>query len=694
MIRLQQTLAVSASITLGFVMMGSLTTVRGQTSGVPANGPISIEALSRQPALQSVSMSPDGKHIVGLIPSPKNSAETALAVWDTDALADGPEVVTPSGKHMKFIAATALKADKILAITRQEWTGRVTGCGIEGQSIGATRTFLTQVYLTGNDQKDFQKAFVSKRHRAKGVSQRTLTCAKLGSTASLVLMLPLDPDNVLIRRVNENTLVTNYYKYNLKTGKATQTFRASARTSPSLFDARTGKVLAQSGIEPTRSGNDYTQEVYIRDPDSGQFKLQEPLTTKLSTRRAAQVIGRDQQSGEYYVLTNQFSDKAEVRLYDADTHKFEPQPALTDPNYNIAGLIFSTRKANFNQVVGFTVDGPARQQIFIDPTLKKIQATLKQAFDGQQVWIERYTDDFSRILFQTQSASNPPAWHLVRDNKIVNLGSKRPWVAKAGLAINERWVTYTARDGMTIPAILDLPGNWNQGDDAPLSAVVLPHGGPWTREYLGWDGSGWTALLTSRGYAVLRPQYRGSEGLGRKLWMAGDAQWGKKMSNDLDDGAAWLVKQNIARKNRIAIFGYSYGGFAAVAADVRSPSPFQCAIAGAPVANLSKLGTSWSDNRLQRILQGDTVKGMDPMANTNKAHLPILLFNGDRDVRVPPKWNARAFYDAVRHKVSAKHAVIPDMPHSMPWYPRQKKKVDHLIVGFLANDCFGQPDQR
>jgi dipeptidyl aminopeptidase/acylaminoacyl peptidase len=239
---------------------------------------------------------------------------------------------------------------------------------------------------------------------------------------------------------------------------------------------------------------------------------------------------------------------------------------------------------------------------------------------------------------------------------------------------------------MEIPAILDLPAGRKEGDP-PVSAVVMPHGGPWARDYMGWDISGWVPMLTSRGFAVLRPQYRGSEGLGRALWLAGDKQWGLKMSDDVDDGAAWLVAQGIAQKDRIAIYGYSYGGFAAVAADVRSPSPFQCAVAGAPVANLGRLGTSWSDNRLQRILQGKTVKGMDPMKNTDKAHLPILLFGGDRDVRVP-SYHPRDFYKAVENKVKAKYVVIPDMPHSMPWYPSQAREVDSLVVNYLQNDCF------
>lgn len=647
-----------------------------------AAGPIPIEDLARLPALQSVTMGPDGKHLVGLIPSPKDPDVTALATWDTDSLSTGPKVVTPSGPHMKFIAAVALKADKILAIARQEWTGQLGGCG-EGKVTGATETFVTKAYLTGDDQKKFDEAFKSDKHLL-GVSRDTEICLELAGTASLVDMLPLDPDNVIIRRVSGVNLATNYYLYNLKTGNAELLFNGSTRTTPSLFDPRTGKVLVKMDIEPV--GDDYEQRFLILNPKTGKFEIQAPLTTKLSNRHEVSVIGVDEASGKYYVLTDLFSDNADVRLYDATLQKFDPEPVVADKDYSIGGLIFSTRRSNFNQVVGFILEGPHREQVFVDPTLKGIQAAIQKIFPGQQATISRYTDDFSKVLFVTENASTPPAYHLLLDkSQLANLGSERPWI-KPGQTGEESWVSYKARDGLTIPAILNLPAGWKKGD-APAPAIVMPHGGPWARDYMGWDPTGWVPMLTSRGYAVLRPQYRGSEGLGHALWLAGDKQWGLKMSDDLDDGAAWLVSQGITKKGDIAIFGYSYGGFAAVAADVRSPSPYECAIAGAPVADLARLGTSWSDNRIQRIIQGWTVTGMDPMQHAASAHLPILLFDGTRDVRTPPAIHAHPFYEAVKDRVPAQFHWIPDMPHSMPWYPSQQRETLKLITNYLAQDC-------
>ncbi|MGB8634520.1 MAG: prolyl oligopeptidase family serine peptidase [Rhodanobacteraceae bacterium] len=669
-------------ITVFRALLGSMLAAVLWVNLAPASEAISIENLAREPALQSVTMSPDGKHLVALIPSPKNKDETALATWDLSNLSSKPTVVTPSGEHMKFIAAYALKADKILAVARQEWTGQLGGCG-EGKVTGATKTFISKAYLTGAGQKNFKQAFASDRHKT-GVSKQTETCLKLAGTASLVDMLPLDPKHVIIQRLSSLSLSSSYYLYDLKTGEAKLLFRGGGRASPALFDPRNGDVLVKSRVEP--KGDDYEQQFLFLDPKSGEFKLQDPLTTQLSNRHAVSVVGIDDDSGKYYVLTDQFSDKVQVRMYDAARQKYDPTPAVAQKDYSITGLVFGKQPSNFNKVLGFQIGGPHLQTIYIDPKFKAIQASIQKAFPDQQVNISSYTDGLSRVLFTASSSSVPVSYHMLMDGKrIVNLGKSRPWIKK-GLTGEERWVTYKARDGLEIPAILDLPAGWKKGDD-PAPAVIMPHGGPWARDYMGWDAPGWVPMLTSRGYAVLRPQYRGSDGLGRKLWLAGDAQWGKEMSDDLDDGAAWLVSQGIAARDRIAIFGYSYGGFAAVAAEVRKPSPYQCAIAGAPVADLGRLGTTWSSNRLQRILQGTTVKGMDPMRNADKAHLPILLFDGDRDVRTPGRIHAEPFYSAVKSKVKAQFHWIANMPHSMPWYPSQQRETLKLIINYLDTDC-------
>lgn len=647
-----------------------------------ARQPIPIDLLARVPEIQSVSMSTDGKNLVALVAAPgSDNRDTALATWDLDNPDAGP-TITPSGDRMKFISADAMKADRVLVIGRQEWTGQLAGCG-EGRRSGATRTFVTKAYLTDTSHSNFSEAFADNTRRI-GISEDMQRCLEIAGTASLVNRLPLDPDNVIVMQVNALTLGGNYYLYNLRTDETSLLLRAGGRTSPGLFNPRDGSLLTRTQLEPISPG-EYEQRILIRNPGTGQFETHDNLTRRLSERHTVEVVGMDEASGNFHVLTDLFSDKVQAWVYDPAQRQFDDEPLVAHPEYSIGSLIIGTRPSNFNQILGFTVDGPQRQAVYVDPEMGAIHESLREAYPDQTVRISDYNDDLSRILFTTQSHRHAPGYHLLLDRKrVLTVGLQRPQINPESIG-EQRWVTYAARDGLQIPAILDLPVGWSDGN-APLPAIIHPHGGPWVRDYAGWDGSGWVPFLTSRGFAVLRPQYRGSAGFGRELWLAGDAEWGQKMQDDKDDGAAWMVEQRIADPEQLAIFGYSYGGFAAAAAAVRPQSPYKCAISGAPVTDLARLSTSWSDNRLQRILQGVTVAGMDPMQHTDRANIPVLLYVGNRDVRTPAL-HARNFYNAIRTHVPAQFELIADMPHSLPWYYDHHVKTLNLIEGFLSGEC-------
>lgn len=651
-------------------------------SAANARNPIPIESFAKVPEIQSVSMSADGKNLVAIVALPgSNNQETGFATWDLDNL-DAGSKITPSGDRMKFIGASAMKADRALVFGRQEWTGQLGGCG-EGSVNGSTKTFVSKPYLTDVGHKKFEEAFTDNT-RKLGVSEAVQRCLEIAGSASLVSQLPLDPDNVIISQTSGVSLSGNYYLYNLRTGETKLLFKSGGRASPGLFNPRNGELLTKSELEPI-GGSEYEQRILIANPTTGEFETQTTLTTKLSERYTTEVVGLDEATGKYYVLTDRFSDQVQAWMYDPTDQKFDNEPLLSHPQYSIGGLILGSQPSNFNKVLGYVVDGPMREVTYVEPQMAAIHAMLKKAFPGQAVSISGYNDSLSKVLFSAAGAQNPPSYHVLLDRKrIVTLGSQRPWISDKDIG-EQRWVNYPARDGLNIPAILDLPAGWKPAD-GPLPTIIHPHGGPWSRDVMGWDVSGWVPFLTSRGYAVLRPQYRGSTDLGRKLWLAGDAQWGEKMQDDKDDGAAWLVKQGIADPQRLAIFGYSYGGFAAAAATVRANSPYQCAISGAPVTDLAKIGMSWSDNRLQRILQGNTVKGMDPMQNAAKASIPILLYVGDRDVRTPA-FHARGFFNAIKGSVPAQFELIPDMPHSLPWYPSHQMQTLKLIEDFLRKDC-------
>jgi pimeloyl-ACP methyl ester carboxylesterase len=651
------------------------------TSGVAAK-PIPIDSLARKPAINSVSMSSDGEQLVALIAAPGTDyKETALATWDLENLDQEP-VITASADKMKFIGAYAMKAGKILVTGRQEWTGPLAGCG-EGNYSGSTATFVFKNYLTDAKHSEFEEAFTRGSQKI-GTSEQVERCLEIAGSARLVNTLPLDPTKVIIRQIDSLSLQGNYFLYDLKTERSKLLLRAGPDAQPGLFHPRDGRLLIRVLTEP-KGRDEYEQQVLIHNEATDEFEVHDKLTTNLSERYTVRVVGVDEATGQFYVLTDLFSEQVQAWTYDPKSRSFGSEPLVAHGKYSIAGLVFGTQPSNFNKLIGFSISGPSWETTYVDADMRAIHEGLKQAFPDQLVNITSYNDDLSKVLFTTSSGSHPGAYRLLVDRKEVKtLGRQRPWIDSNNLG-EQRWITYTARDGLEIPGILDLPPGWKK-EDGPLPTIIHPHGGPWGRDYMGWDYSNLVPFFTSRGYAVMRPQFRGSTGLGRTLWLAGDAEWGKTMQDDKDDGAAWLVEQGIADRDRIAIFGYSYGGFAAAAAVVRPNSPYQCAISGAPVTDLARLGTNWSSNRLQRILQGKTVTGMDPMDNTDKASLPVLLFVGDRDVRTPA-WHAKNFYKAVKDTVPAKLEIIEDMPHQLPWYYSHYEIILNLMEDYLAKDC-------
>ncbi|PTT05301.1 alpha/beta hydrolase family protein, partial [Caulobacter sp. HMWF025] len=199
----------------------------------------------------------------------------------------------------------------------------------------------------------------------------------------------------------------------------------------------------------------------------------------------------------------------------------------------------------------------------------------------------------------------------------------------------------------------------------PYPTLIEPHGGPWARDDLEWDPAGWVQYFASRGYAVLQPQFRGSEGWGQKLWRAGDGEWGQKMQDDKDDGVKWLMDRKVAAAGKVVMFGYSYGGYAALAAAIRPNGLYRCAISGAGAGDLASLKRATFDNRFQREFQNPTIRGLDALEQAREAKIPLFIYHGDRDQTVEVK-QSRKFADALKAAGKPyRYLEIKDMGHQL-----------------------------
>jgi len=183
-----------------------------------------------------------------------------------------------------------------------------------------------------------------------------------------------------------------------------------------------------------------------------------------------------------------------------------------------------------------------------------------------------------------------------------------------------------------IPAYLTMPAT---GATKGLRAIVMPHGGPSARDEWGFD---WLAqFYAARGYAVIQPNYRGSSGYGDAYLMKNGFRAWRTAVGDTSDAGRWLVKQGIADPGKLAIVGWSYGGYAALEAGVLDPQLFKAIVAIAPVTDPASLADQlrdYANYRVNKDYIGTLEAGASPAKNAGQIAAPVLLFHGTLDSNV------------------------------------------------------------
>jgi len=477
--------------------------------------------------------------------------------------------------------------------------------------------------------------------------------------------------------------VQKIFELDTKTGR-TRTVALGSDKSEYLsagVDLETGEPLVRASEDLV--GSDYWYKVYIKDKTSGAWVYHPKLSYPVKDRRTIDILGFDTDPSKLVVATDLQSDHARVYDYDIKAQAFSAEPLFANDKYDITVRFHIDRAAHKTDIFAVGVHGPSETATYLDDKWAGIQKSVKAAFPGKNVHLDINRDTLDKAVVTVDAPDYPTEYYLFSDGKLLKVGAERPSIDSRTLGKAE-FVTFKARDGLEIPAFITYPAGWTP-DQGPVPLIVMPHGGPWARDEFEWDPTGWPQFFATRGIAVIQPQYRGSEGWGYKLWTAGDKEWGQKMSDDNDDAAAYLVAKGVADPKRMAIFGYSYGGFAAMAASVRPNSPYKCAIAGAGVSSLDRIGNLWGDSHIQRDIQGHTVAGMDPLKNVAKANIPIMLFHGDHD-RQADTDHSRMFYAAMKAAgKDIEYHEIKGMWHTIPWHVEWQQQSLGYIESYLKS---------
>ena len=246
------------------------------------------------------------------------------------------------------------------------------------------------------------------------------------------------------------------------------------------------------------------------------------------------------------------------------------------------------------------------------------------------------------MIIYVSGPREPGEYHLFdgETGLIEPLFSTRPRLPQDALADVEI-IRYPARDGMQITGYLTNPIG-GAGPTTPL--VVLPHGGPETRDVYGFDLL--AQYFAAQGYAVFQPNFRGSSGYGGAFARAGYREWGQAMQDDITDGVNALIEQARAARDRICIVGFSYGGYAALMGGATTPDLYQCVVAGAAVTDLPRFIDNWRDIDEDAFAYwseaiGDPNTEVERLFNTSPVNLadriqvPVLLLHGGADDVVP-----------------------------------------------------------
>ena len=266
-----------------------------------------------------------------------------------------------------------------------------------------------------------------------------------------------------------------------------------------------------------------------------------------------------------------------------------PHVLLEDPGSEVLAVV---RDRFTGTPVGAYTGGAVPEIRWFDPAAQAHNDALQKAFPDRQVILYNESQDKERGIAYVSDAARAPVYYLVdfRTHQSDIVGQAYPALGAAALGV-VKVTRFRARDGTQIPAYLTLPPG---SDGTRLPLVVLPHGGPESRD---WPQFDWLSqFLATRGYAVLQPQFRGSTGFGEAYRLAGRRQWGGLMQDDLTDGVKALIADGTADAGRVCIVGASYGGYAALAGAAFTPQLYHCAASINGVSDLADM-LQWVQDR-------------------------------------------------------------------------------------------------
>jgi len=614
-----------------FVLAAITVSIAAFTAAATAQTPALVdrEVYFGNPEYAGAQISPDGKYISFIKPY-----KDTMNVW-------------VKGTDEPFAAARPMTADTTRPVRQYFWS-------VDGKYIlfvqdkGGDENF--NVYAVNPADKPATGSDVP--------AARNLTDAK-GVRAMIQAVPESDPDAIYVGINERDKAWHDLYKVKISTGERTLISENKDRYQGMIFDnadkLRLATRAAQNGdTEILKIGADgKATKIY----DCNAFETCGPIRFHKDNKRV-------------YFQTNKGNlDLIELVLMDAETGavtKVESDPL---GKVDLGGVTFSEIT---KEIVATTYEDDRERAYFKDKKFENDYNYIKKSLGDREIGFQSGTKDEKKWIVVTSSDVDPgTVWLFDRESRnLKTLYQVREKLDRKSLSPMKP-ITYKSSDGLEIPAYLTIPKG-SAGKNLPL--VVMPHGGPWARDF--WGYSGFAQFLSNRGYAVLNMNFRGSTGYGKKFLNAGNNEWGQKMQDDITWGVKYLVEQGIADPKRVGIMGGSYGGYATLAGVAYTPDTYAAAVAIVAPSNLKTLLESvppyWEAIRetfYKRMGDPRTPAGLEqmkrqsPLFSSDKIKTPLMVVQGANDPRVNKRESDQIVVALRDRNYPVEYIVAPDEGH-------------------------------
>lgn len=633
--------------------------------------------------------------IVGtaIMASPAIAAETfPMEYWAAPQFMSNVEL-SPNGKYVAFIKATSQNGDNIIEVYKTD------NLKAKPKRVGAKSMDLRGFDWVGDDEMivRFDKQVSS---RIQGFNQGAfkskvaLYSMKTGKfdeltdddyAISFVNALVDEPNKILVRFVEikegQSFRAASYYKYDLDRKSKRLVLKGNDDIGGYRFDKEGNPRFA------SRFDNGSEEFVYLWRPIGGSgwdeyFRLERDSFENFSY--AGLVEGEPDM---IYAIAHNGEDRESLWKYNLVTKQFV-EKVFSHPDVDVINTTrHSNAWSNAGQVTGVVYATNKYHVEWFDKEEEAIRNQFEAAIpNAHQISITTRSRDGNVLVVRNTGPRDPGTFYLYNNGSFSKLGSVNGLLTPESLADVE-YIKYTSRDGKTIPAYLTRPNG-----KGPFPLIVMPHGGPFMTEVRGWDD--WPQMFANNGYMVLQPQYRGSQNYGLDFYKSAfidGGEGGGKMQDDKDDGAQYLIDKGEVSADRVAMFGWSYGGYAALVAAARNPNIYQCVIAGAAVADNNQQ-VNYYRTRIRGSQRVEQLRFWDdsisPIEEADKVNVPMLVIHGSVDQRVPVSHSRKYVDELEKYGKDFEYIELEDADHfGGTLFYDHKMKAYPRMMSFLKEDC-------